>query len=249
MVTTVMSELWETYACTMGDHQAWIVYDHGIRETIASLPYQNIAKFRVTLRNPDERGLPRGDEFAALNAIEDDLVDIVGRQPGVFVGRITVKGSRHLFFYTNADSDHISEIADDIERRHEREISTATRPDPQKESYWNELFPTDADWQVVLDLKTEDALRRAGDKLERPRKVRHYAYFTSDADRARFVALIGVLFDATRYLEATDSFGVEFEHVCCPDHASMNSFTVRLRREAKQCGGEYDGWETLIVQE
>lgn len=244
-----MSDQWETYPRTTGDHQAWITYNHGLRESIASLPYRNIAKIRATLRDPDERGAPTKEEATALYAIEDDLAATMGRLPSLYAGRISVNGSQDFFFYTDADANRISKIVENVETRHEHKLHSTTKLDLQRDAYWNELFPTEAEWQLLSDLKVEISLRQAGDKLERSRKVRHYAYFTSEADRAQFVASVGALFDATQYLDRKDSFGVELEHVCCPDHASINPLTVRLGREAKQFGGEYDGWETLVVRE
>src|SRR5262249_40508395 len=52
-----MSDDWQSYLCQMGDHQASIAYDHGIRTSLESLPSQ-LVKFRVPLSEPNPHGFP-----------------------------------------------------------------------------------------------------------------------------------------------------------------------------------------------
>jgi hypothetical protein len=56
----------------------------------------------VSLNRPNEHGLPAGDEFAQLNAIEDHVMAELGQQGAIFVGSITTAGTRELVFYTGA---------------------------------------------------------------------------------------------------------------------------------------------------
>jgi hypothetical protein len=68
-----MSERWEVYACQMGDHRAFVSYDHGIAEEIDGLKAQLLVKVRIPFHLPNARGLPQGPEFAGLNAVKDEF--------------------------------------------------------------------------------------------------------------------------------------------------------------------------------
>jgi hypothetical protein len=245
-----MSDHWEMFPCAMGDHTAWIAYDHGIRDDLGGLPFANVVKYQVALRNPDDRGLPQGEEFEKLDAIEDQLIGLTEAAGGVFVGRISVNGARHFYTYTSATETEIAAIAQRLEAASGYEVPFLHREDAERTAYWKELYPTDADWRVMKDIKVERSLREAGDSLEAARPVTHYAYFPSDVDRSRFIDAVGAQFDEVRPLAPSDAeddaFGVALVHVSRPDSGSMNAVTVGLLEAAGVCNGEYDGWETEV---
>jgi hypothetical protein len=196
--------------------------------------------------------LPQRDEFVRLNDIEDKLTREIESVGGRAIGRITTNGARHFFFYTAADEAQCEAIA----RRTAAEVGYgilfAHEADPEREAYWTELFPTDDDWQVIQDLRVEQALWDNGDNLDQPRPIEHWAYFKTLADRQRFVSLVGRRFETVREFEARDSregtYAVTLSHTGPPDYHSMNGFTIVFAREARECGGEYAGWETRVCK-
>jgi hypothetical protein len=137
-----------------------------------------------------------------------------------------------------------------LREEHGYEILFLHEPDPDKRTYWDELFPTDADWRVILDMRIEQALRDAGDSLEQPRPITHFAYFKSIETRKRFIDVIGSRFEQVRPFDSestrADRFGVELIQTGQPDYRSMNRFTVPLLREATKYDGSYDGWEAEV---
>ena len=247
-----MSDHWETFPCTVGDKIAWITYDHGIREHIVAVPFPYCVRVRVDLRSPDERGLPQGDEFKALNNIEDALVARRAGRAGLQVGRITTNGARHFVLYTNFDEARCEAEALAALEPFGYQVTLAHEPDPKRQIYWNHLFPSAEDWQVIQDMKVEQSLRDNGDPLTEPRPVDHYAYFPSEEDRRRFIEALRARFNDIESVasksERSGEFGVRIQHVNVPHYAAMNEFTVLLTREAKRCNGEYDGWETKILK-
>ncbi|MGZ5138448.1 MAG: DUF695 domain-containing protein [Burkholderiales bacterium] len=247
-----MSDHWETFPCAMGEHTAWISYDHGIREEINALPFANVAKFKVPLHSPDDRGLPQDDEFDCLIRIEDKLKSQIESVGGCEVGRITTNGARYFFFYTGADEEQSDAIARRIAVDSGYKILLAYEADPERKTYWTELFPTDDDWRVIQDLRVEQALRDKGDSLDQPRPIQHWAYFKTLDDRQQFISLVGPRFESVREFEApgsnTGAFAVTLSHSGLPDYRSMNAFTVSVARYARECGGDYDGWEAQVCK-
>lgn len=237
----------------MGEHVAWIAYDHGVRPDVEHLPFAYCARFAVALKQPDHHGLPSGDEFAQLNSIEDQLVANIPEQTGIQLGRVTTNGKRYFTFLTSLDEAAVESIADKVAARSGYEILLAYEADPERRCYWNELFPTEDDWQVIQDMRVEESLRKEGDPLTTPRPIEHWAYFETPADRERFVALIREKFDDIELYETPDSdrgvYTARLTHTGLPDYRSMNSFTILLNRSAGESGGDYDGWETEVCKE
>jgi hypothetical protein len=247
-----MSDHWETFPCAMGDHEAWISFDHGVREQIDALPFGNVAKFKVLLQAADGSGLPQGDELARLGDIQAKLAERIEAVGGRLVGRINTNGACYFFFYTAANEEQCDSIAQITAAESGYELLLAHEPDPKRQTYWGELYPTEADWQVIRDLRVEKALRDKGDSLNQPRPIEHWVYFKSAADRRSFVSLVGSRFESVQEFDSpqsrTHSFGVRLTHTGRPDYRSMNDFTISLACQAKECEGEYDGWETKVCK-
>ncbi len=247
-----MSDHWETFPCTIGDHAAFITYDHGIRTELEALPFQNFARFEVTLKDPDDRGLPHGDEFSWLNDLEDQISNGLTESRAISVGRITTNGRRYLIYYTAHDQATSEAVAREVASSHGYEVKVLHANDLERSHYRNELFPTDDDWQVIQDMRVEDSLRKEGDPLTSRREVEHWAYFHKEADRKSFVEAVNDQFDAIEMYETPDSergtFTAKLAHTSLPDYRSMNKFTMLLNRAAKESGGDYDGWETSVCR-
>ena len=234
----------------MGQRQAFISFDDAFREQMSRAPFPYLVCFRATLKAPDDRGLPVDDEFASLNAVEDCLTaDIAGRR-GIQVGRITTAGARYFYFYSSLDQDDADSLAQAVAARFSYELAVRHEWDAQHAAYMRELYPTDDDWQVIRDMRTEAALRKEGDTLTRTREIVHSAYFGSEPDRRRFVEAVQAQFELVEYIasavKSQDSFGVKLTHMGLPDYSSMNRRTLLLRRAARAANGQYDGWETSV---
>lgn len=244
-----MSDYWETYPCQMGDHEAFITYDHGIRSEIDAIPFQSCARYEVSLRDPDDRGLPHGDEFGALNMVEDRLAEALSAD-AVNVGRITTNGRRYLLFYTRLDEIAAREVGNKVALESGYQVALAYRADPERDGYWKELFPTPDDWRVIQDMRLEDSLREAGDALVEARPITHWAYFPRAEDRHKFLEAVAHRFDSVDVYETPDCdrgiHTARLSHFGLPDHRSMNETTLLLNREASRLGGDYDGWETEV---
>ena len=248
-----MSEHWETFPCQMGDHVAWISYDHGLGAEIESLPFSNCARFAVVLKSPDERGLPSGEEFSHLNAIEDQLTGVLSGQTGIQAGRITTGGKRYFIFFTSWTEADVASLAEQLAKQFDQQILFCCEPDAERSAYWSELYPTEDDWQVIQDIRTEDALRREGEAFTTLRPISHWVHFDDPQDRERFIRLASERVEVCERSESAQddlvSYTIRLEHTGLPDFGSMNPLTLFLTRSAKECGGDYDGWETKVCRE
>ena len=245
-----MTDAWGTFPARMGDHQAFISFNHGFAEIAKSDPRTSLLSVRVALADPTPEGLPGSDEFAGLAQVEDLLDAAVAAKNGVQVGRITVDGNQDFLFYVPFDEEAAAEIVDSLAERTTYALQYAYQDDPDKETYWRTLYPTDDDWQLMRDMRVLEALRRQGDVSEVSRRVMHWAYFPEPSDAHQFADWAeskGYLVESVAPTEDGKS-AVRFAHQGTTALADITRHTLEINTEARALGGEYDGWETSVEQ-
>lgn len=233
----------------MGDHRAFITYNHGYGEIAEKDKRDFLLKVRVKFNNPTPSGMPTNEEFAALSSVDDKLDDALSKLGAVYVGRITVDGQRHFFFYVDTSEHALSESIEKVSIATTYKLQYSYKHDPKKEGYWNDLYPTADDWQVIQDLKVLDSLRKNGDVPTTAREVLHWAYFPekTDADhfgewaKANNFNLISIEPSADKKMVA-----VRFSHLGTMALEDITHRTIAINRKAKELHGDYDGWETSI---
>ena len=245
-----MTDHWLYFPCRIGDDLAFIFYDHGVRETIDGLSNANLLRVRIALEAPHENGLPTHQESVALTAFEDAFQDIVSRSGGDYVGRVTVAGTREFLSYvTEGESAWVAHLAS-LPGEHGYPLEVRVEADPAKRGYWDDLFPSDHDWQVIQDLKVIDSLAENGDDLSLARRIDHWATFSDKAKALAFqVWAKGEGFHVESILdpdEDDEAFAVRLYHVGTPRVEEISPVTIRLADAAKERDGEYDGWETSV---
>ena len=245
-----MTDAWGTFPARMGDHQAFISFNHSFAEVAENDPRTSLLSVRVALAHPTPDGLPSGDEFADLTKIEDLLDAAVIAKNGVQVGRVTVDGNQDFLFYVPFDEEAAAEIVDSLAEQTTYALQYAYQDDPDKETYWRTLYPTADDWQLMRDMRVLDALRQKGDVSDTSRRVMHWAYFPEPSDAHQFADWAesrGYLVESVAPTEDGKS-AVRFAHEGTMALADVTRHTLAINREVRSLGGEYDGWETSVEQ-
>ncbi|MCG6154859.1 DUF695 domain-containing protein [Rubinisphaera margarita] len=244
-----MSEHWEFYATQMNDAPATILVDIGISKILDSLP-EIICRIEFSFSNPTPGGLPSSPEENELaNAIEDELSNLAEAEGHHYLGRLTCEGKRYFFFYTaNPPSLVIGMKA--INDRRNLELKAAAIKDPDHEQYWNTLYPTGQDWQVIKDTKVLQALAQDNDDPSIEREVDHFAYFKDIESATEFQEWAQTVGCQPRHeIELDDdSYSVKLYHIGRMDLRSITNVTVPLALKAEQLGGNYDGWGTPLMR-
>lgn len=246
-----MSDQWLFFPCQMGEDRAFVCYDHGIRSSLDSVAPANLLKVRVAFKQPRPDGMYESDEFPKLKALEDELQALVGQHDSLYVGRITVAGHRHFFVYTPDSEEAWAPRVRALGTKHGRPLAFFVQPDPQQEAYWQELFPTDDDWQVIKDLGVLEALKERGDDGSASRPINHWAYFPSPEAAEQFSQWAtekGYTLVGSRAADEELRICVKFEHTGTVQLEEITSHTIALRRKASDLGGDYDGWETPVCK-
>lgn len=235
----------------MGEHNAAsIFFDHGIGEAIDQVAPSQLLKVRIPLKRPRADGLSAEDEFEELIEFEDNLQALVQKHESNYVGRATAHGCRIFYIYTPDPEKEWASALRALGQQHGYELSFDLQSDENHAGYWEELFPTEDDWQVIKDLKVIEALEKHGDDGSASRLVHHWAFFPTDDAAQQFCRWIkehGYFVDGD---DATDDgrISVQFSHEGSVRLQDLTSHTVALRRKAEELEGEYDGWEVPVCE-
>lgn len=247
-----MSDKWDYYPCTMGEHPASIFLDLGIKDQIENAP-TNLVRLQLHYKNVHENGLPRSDEFEPVKTAEDQLQAFAEGENSWYVGRITVEGCRYFYIYSECDAPRWEAFTEELSRQSGYLIEVDFREDPKHEAYWNELFPTEDDWQVIKDLGVIEQLKKHGDDGSAARKVDHWCYFPSQSASSPFITwAIEQGYQYDQGLSGPSKGGrhcVRLSHTGTIILADITHHTISLRRKASEHGGDYDGWETQVLSE
>ncbi len=242
-----MSDGWDFFPCQMGDNRAFIFFNEDISERVDSLPAEHVVKVRVTLKSPDPRGLPMGDEFEALSSLEDRLTSFFEAQAGCYVGRISVAGFRHFYYYVDGEEAELGAFLQRLTASTGYELKYIREPDRERTSYWQDLFPTADDRQLMQDMRVLEHLQKEGDSLDQEREIDHWAYFPEAEQRDAFVAwALGEGYTLEGKPDQDQNYGALLRHIAAPELATITQHTIKLNRKASELGGDYDGWETSV---
>ena len=130
------------------------------------------------------------------------------------------------------------------------EFWTAGKNDPDWKAYRELLYPSPRDRQRIENRKVCEALKDNGDPLTSKREIDHWAYFATDAARAKFIAQASRLGYMVRSVFETKGdarqFAAQVFRKDSADWDSANEVTLELFDLAVEHGGVYDGWESPI---
>lgn len=248
--STNVPEEWRFFPCSMGDDQAFIYLNVGLQEKINGAP-SSLAKIKVTYKTPKPNGLPTNDEFEPVKQIEDWIDDYSKDAGDWYVGRATVAGCRHFYIYTGRDESSWNDFVARLRIDSGYEIGLFLRDDPEHLGYRDDLYPTADDWQVISDLQVIENLESHGDEGSESRKVDHWIYLPDKATAMKFVtwAENDRFTEEPEFSHETDDgkYCVRLFHHGTIKIGDISSHTIALRRKAAEYGGDYDGWETPIL--
>src|SRR4051812_25764223 len=243
-----MSEQWEYYPCAMGDATAFIFYDHGIREGLDALP-PLLTKLRLTFKAPNARGLPTDAEFEQLSLVDRTIDAFMAAHGGAHVGRVSVQGARYFHCYVQLGQSELADFLNALAETTGYRLDVVQTPDPERKGYWEDLFPSARDWQVIKDLRVIESLEQHGDNPQTARRVDHWAHFPNQTAAevfSRWAQSEGYTAQALVAPEGTNQYGVHLFHTARPILTEISHHTIALMEAAAERGGDYDGWETSV---
>lgn len=245
----VMSNEWEFFQCQMEQGPASIFLDIGIHSSLPLADYSHLLNIRLTLKSPREDGLSSSEEFPVLCDLEDSIEDVFKSHKVIYAGRITYNKKREYYFYCRDFS--CKDILTSKFSNFGYQVELAQVEDPEWSAYYQSLYPTADDWQVIKDRRVVDNLLKHKDNLAKARVIDHHAYFEDKQSVEFYVQKIIELGFKVESIELGEDgrFQVDFSRDDKPEFPQITSITLPLRRLAETCKGSYGGWGTYIENE
>jgi len=244
---------WDVYLASYEDGPGSTVLNMNLISEApkATLPFVVITG--VTYTACDEDGFPVKSEFDNLYAISDKINALLASVTKMeHVGSFTQRCERLEYIYVRDTSNIRAKLVELYKSKFKSyKYYINIEDDKDWQAYREFLYPNEETLEYMSNEKVLDQLRAAGDKLEKARKVDHWLYFKSDADRGKFVKYAeGQKFriESKDYVKESDpSYQLHISRIDMIDSGSINKLTLELKKRAKEFGGEYDGWETEVV--
>ena len=242
-----MAEQWDFYFRTISGAPASLFVNLDAKQTAPRKDRPHLIYPCVYLRNPGDDGLPRAEESAVLESLEEQLLRAVPEPLGaLYVGRVTAAGRRVFYFYTSSDAGAREAVQRAMEGFPAYRYDYGDRNDADWSLYREVLYPPPVALRWIKDRRIVDALEARGDLLTE-RDVRHRACFPSPEARAAFVeeaAKTGFLVqDGEVNSELPLSHAAEIIRRDRVDLDSIHAVAADLMAKAERHGGEYLGWE------
>lgn len=249
-----MSEYWDTYFGFIDEKPAAIVLDMEVSQEIDTELYKHAFAVRFALKAPNEVGFHVGSESEELNEIEHDFKESAELKNYINVGRITTDGIRDIIFYSTLGDDDVLVLeANGYYQSLGYEVEVfKIEEETNWEFYFECLYPNPYQFQHMGNHSVLEALEESGDKLEVPRKVEHIVLFQDEKMMKSFAKAVKKEgFTIEEGLIEPDEEG---NYVMCisridsVDYEAIDDLTDLLLEIAEKFEGEYDGWETIVIE-
>lgn len=242
---------WITFPGAVGVHHAQITCDVGFAAVAKDDHRDNHLGVRVAFKNPTEQGMPQDpSEFRALEQISDRLEEVIACAGGIYVGRITTDGHRYFYFYTAQAEGEARATVQSVSGDFGYRVDISWEYDPERSEYFNDLFPTLDDRQVVMDMATLEALRETGDSVAKEREVFHCVCFGHERNVLEFEAWLehgNYRIIEKGWLDEGAEFQIRFSHIGSMVLEDITYYSINIGRTARELSGEYAGWESGVV--
>lgn len=249
-----MNDNWDFYFCQVDGELASIFVDLGLAHDAPISRLSHVGSVRIHMRNPRKDGLSSADEAADLKKLEQALESQVNSSApaGVLVGRSTSGGNRDLFFYVPSAEAWGARVEAVMKRFPDYRVEADSWEDRAWEAYFGFLFPNEAQRQTIKNRKVCEQLESRGDSLDQPREIDHWIYFRGPIQREQFRVRSEEIGFRTRGITDAPSreaaYGIQVYRVDLPSYNAIDDVTFPLFRLAQEFGGEYDGWETVVLK-
>lgn len=206
----------------------------------------------VKMNAAREDGLSSEEEFDSLQSLGDRLSQaIVEKHDGLYAGRLTSNGHRDFYFYLGNPAFHDKTIEQAMSAFPSYTFSYGIDEDSEWDGYLNFLYPPERDYEIIQNRRVIDQLEANGDSLTKARPVFHWIYFKSDRDRNLFLSKIEgfnyeIVVKGKENSRAKYPYMLEISRKDKVDYDSAEKYLLQLWEFAKECNGEYDGWETSV---
>jgi len=240
--------------------QNWVMYpnetDEGVRLVGVNIALSSVAPdssrpmctlIYIYFTKPGDDGMGDSKERDAIGEMEDALAQTLEKKfDALHVASVRGGGAIGFWIYSKPRID--AQIEQEARAAFPNlELEFQSRMDPKWEGYWD-LLPDTETMREIADMHLVALLESKGDDLVTPRPVDHFAVFAEKREAEQFMRMAAKHEFETRFGESDENVLVIATREDPVDLESIQEVTALLSNLAEQEGGEYDGWETRVVE-
>jgi uncharacterized protein (TIGR01619 family) len=254
MISFTQEDNWDAYLADYAGKPGSTLVNLSLYERAPVSSHTFILVTGVKYVNCTPDGFPVDKEFDNLYKISNALserLNVLTRP--IMAGTFTFECERLDYYYLPDTTGIRSAISALYEEKFSAYNFTINiKKDQEWKGYFTFLYPNEVTQEYMANQKVLTALSNAGDKLSGARPLDHLAYFKDAKDMDCFIGVIkskGFVVNRT----STETKGnwkyyLYFSKQQNIDIHEISSVTLDLRKNAKHCGGHYDGWETQLMK-
>lgn len=246
-----MEQEWMAYESLKFDMPVTVILVDGLVEEGLHHSYPYAMKILLKLQQPNEQGLPELEELDSLNDQEEFALNVWEKEGFIYAGRLTGNGERSIILYAKSEDqlDILKSSAEEAFSGYNLEVSRVVEESPW-DFYLETLMPDAFEIQLMNDSEIIEQLEQNGDAGIAVRRVDHWSYFpTSETAKIYKKFLEENEFVIEEVAEQPDEDGVYLVQFYKDDQpAEISDTTLLLLQEALELNGDYDGWETAVIQ-
>ena len=253
-------ETWGCYKPIDTDKPMVISFNNTAAREINELQFNQLLIVKVAIKNPDDNGFPQDKEFTILEGIEDTLDEFIQMKSIVNVGRVSTDGERYFYYYGIFEENNVDQFLKNLSEKFDSHIEYTLKEDTEKALYWNTLYPTKEEWQLISNQTVLRDIVEQGDELTVPRRIDHWICFNDQSHLYNFslwaksngFEIEEITPEDEKEVEDEEEeqpykFTLQIFHTTTPQSDFIDQITLTLCKKAKEYVGDYDGWETLVI--
>ncbi|WP_165383047.1 DUF695 domain-containing protein [Acinetobacter sp. WCHAc060033] len=243
---------WDFYLCDIDGKTGSYFLNLALINIIPIVEKNAFLWIELTLNQPTEDGMSSQQEYDTLISLEDQLIpQITELFNAIYVGRLTHSGTRDFYFYLNENIYDAKLVEKTIHKFSDYQIKFGLKNDPLWDIYRETIYPNIYAMQSLTNDRVIRNLENHGDTLVAERPVEHWCYFETSEGRDKFIKTIqteGFEINSQSYHEENKKpYCVQLVRTDSVELDNINGVTWALLELCIENGGEYDGWETLVI--
>lgn len=246
---------WGAFLTTIDNNEVGsIMTDLGLRPVVPIPEFETRVMVELIMLDPGPAGMSSATEIDLLNEIDEKLEAVLKQNhDAIYAGRLNHGGKLTSFSYVKEATNANETVVSVMSAYPQYQYKVETKHDPGWEMYLEFLYPEPVQMQTIQNGKVIQNLIENGDSLVSKRRVDHWAYFPDEEKRNRFLGFVkskGFAVEGARHTpDNTNPYSLQFYRDDKVDQESVDEYTVELWQFANDIGGDYDGWETLVIRD
>lgn len=195
--------------------------------------------------------LPTRTEAATLVRIQDVTKQLISKKTNCYLAGTAAHNNKcEIYFYVKDTTGLRALVQRQYKALRYKKYDIDIKSDNKWEGYFTVLYPGEEQRQMIYYKRVVARLLKSGDKLRKPHKVTHWAYFKNEEDMRtcqkylhdkKYTLIASVKKPYARYQ-------VRFYHVIPITEQAILGSIRDIKGQLAINAGSYGGWQTIVAR-